>query len=388
MSNFNSDFYRQLTPLQQFEDFAGSSNFKQLPPDWVIFITDIENSTTAIEQGKYKEVNLVGAASITVAMQALGTQEIPFVFGGDGASLCVQREQAETVATELAKLATLARNNFELDLRVARIPVTDVATAGKQVLVAKLEITRGKCIALFRGGGLALADRLAKESYEQYRIPPRTDSVDSLQGLSCRWSPMPSKKGVVLSLLVSARQASAMSVYGEVLQRIRGILEGDISSANPVYLESKNYKSFARAIREESAYHRRIFNYGFFKRLVDILLSVCIYRLGINPIAPFFNGNKYRNSIGEHSDYRKFDDVLRLIMDCSEQQHRELQDSLQSAYSKGQIYYGLFASTEALMTCFVENTAQGGHLHFVDGGDGGLAMAARQLKSQLPENQD
>ena len=35
------------------------------------------------------------------------------------------------------------------------------------------------------------------------------------------------------------------------------------------------------------------------------------------------------------------------------------------------------------MTCFVDSTQQGEHLHFIDGGDGGLAVAAKQLKSQI-----
>ncbi|MDT8428065.1 MAG: DUF3095 family protein [Pseudomonadales bacterium] len=383
MSDSESGFYHQLIPLKHFEDFAESSNFKPLPQDWVIFITDIENSTSAIANGLYKEVNLIGAASITLTMQALGLQEIPFVFGGDGASICVHQDRADVVSEELARLASLASTNFGLTLRVARIPVKKIMDAGKQVLVSKLEITRGKFIALFHGGGLAMADKLAKENIEQFKVQPSSESIESLQGLSCRWSPMPSKKGVIVSLLVSARQDSEMAVYGEFLQRMRDILEGDIASANPVHLDSKNYKTFARALKEESAYHLHKFNYSFLKRVLGIVISVLIFRFGINPIAPFFDGAKYKNSISEHSDYRKFDDVLRLIMDCSEQQYQELQTCLDAAYRKGQIYYGLFASKEALMTCFVESSDQGGHLHFVDGGDGGLTMASRQLKLQL-----
>ena len=382
----DSDFYRKLTPLRQFEDFAAAGNYQELPPDWVVFVTDIENSTSAIEEGLYKEVNLVGAASITLTMQVLGSQDMPFVFGGDGATICVQQGQSDLVAAELARLVNLARTNFGLELRVACIPVSRITNSGRKVLVSKLEITPGKCIALFHGGGLALADRIAKDEYEQFGIAPSSESVASLQGLSCRWSPMPSKKGVVISLLVRARHDNDMSVYSELLQRIRDILDGDIASANPVYLDPANYKSFSQALREESAYHHRRFSYGFVKRIVDVALSVLIFRFGVNPIAPFFNGKRYKSTIAEHSDYRKFDDVLRLIMDCSEQQCHALQECLQAAYEKGEVYYGLHASGAALMTCFVENTNPGGHLHFIDGGDGGLAMASRQLKAQMAES--
>jgi len=39
----------------------------------------------------------------------------------------------------------------------------------------------------------------------------------------------------------------------------------------------------------------------------------------------------------------------------------------------------------ALMTCLVFDLEESRHLHFIDGGDGGLAMAARQLKAQQGE---
>ena len=39
----------------------------------------------------------------------------------------------------------------------------------------------------------------------------------------------------------------------------------------------------------------------------------------------------------------------------------------------------------ALMTCYVANLKPTQHIHFFDGGDGGYAMAAKQLKGQINE---
>jgi hypothetical protein len=41
-------------------------------------------------------------------------------------------------------------------------------------------------------------------------------------------------------------------------------------------------------------------------------------------------------------------------------------------------------SREALLTCIVQSY-NGNHLHFVDGSDGGYALAARALKQRLSE---
>ena len=50
----------------------------------------------------------------------------------------------------------------------------------------------------------------------------------------------------------------------------------------------------------------------------------------------------------------------------------------------GRLAYGLHRSSAALITCLVRSYA-GQHLHFVDGADGGYALAARELAAQLEE---
>lgn len=354
-----------------------------MPEDWTVFIADIKNSTQAIERGRYKEVNLIGAASITLCIQALENTEFPFIFGGDGASLCIPPQYSETVSQELAKLIRFAKDNFALKLRIAKIPASTIYQGGKELLVAKLEITEGRCISLFRGGGLDYADQIAKQKNTQYKLKAHAKSVTELKGLSCRWSPIPSNKGNIVSMLVVARGADANHVYQDILSRIRNIINCSIEEANPINLHYRQYKSFWEALKDEYRYHERLLSAAFFKRIIDIVLSVLIFRHRFNPVFFLFKDKQYSESINQHSDYRKFDDTLRLIIDCRESESTALQAELEKAYLNGHIYYGLFVSENALMTCFVESTQQGEHLHFIDGGDGGLTMAAKQLKSQI-----
>lgn len=382
------NFYTELESFTTFEDFTMAGKYQPMPDDWLVVVADIRNSTEAIDKGLYKEVNLIGAACITQSIQVVDIQDLPFVFGGDGAMLCIPPSEAAAVTGQLAGLQKLGRDNFGLELRVALIPLQDLRDRRADVLVAKLEITAGKCIALFRGGGLAMADRLAKEEYARYGIPPATTALDNLNGLSCRWSPVPSRKGKVISLLVMARDTQtsdtrAMEVYREVVNQFRAILGRELSKANPVLGNLVNYKTVAQALRDEVKYHKSWFSRSFLIRIADILLAVPMFRHGINPIAPKLNAKNYRDAISGHSDFRKFDDTLRLILDCSHDELVRLQSLLDEGYRAGHFYYGLYASDEALMTCFVETTRQGGHLHFIDGGDGGLAMAARQMKMQI-----
>ncbi len=379
----SKDFYSKLESFGQFEEFTRKEIYHALPEDWVVVVTDIRNSTKAIDDGLYKEVNLIGAASITQAMLSLDSQNIPFVFGGDGASLCIHQKDSDAVAKQLGKLQVLSQQNFGLELRVAIISIRDIRRCNFDVLVVKLEITKGKYIALFRGGGLAQADTLAKQQYKKYAIAAISDELDSLSGLSCRWSPIPSRKGKVVSVLVMARDIGAMNVYQELISKFRLILRREISESNPVLDNLVQYKSVKQALAEELKYHRSCFSKSFLFRLIDIILAVLIFKHRVNPVSHAFDSKQYLESIGTHSDFRKFDDTLRLIMDCSAEELESLKSMLDKSFREGVLFYGLYSSDQALMTCFVETTRQGGHLHFIDGGDGGLAMAAKQLKVQI-----
>jgi len=56
---------------------------------------------------------------------------------------------------------------------------------------------------------------------------------------------------------------------------------------------------------------------------------------------------------------------------------------LEGLRQQGEIYFGVRVSDASLMTCYVRSTEPGEHIHFVDGGDGGYAMAAKEMKAQM-----
>jgi hypothetical protein len=104
-------------------------------------------------------------------------------------------------------------------------------------------------------------------------------------------------------------------------------------------------------------------------------------RYGVKP--GFYDPAAYAQSIPGHSDYRKFDDTLRMVVDCDQAQVKDIKIFLEGLRVRGAIHYGLHESTNSLITCYVRGTDPGQHIHFVDGGDGGYAMAAKQLKAQI-----
>ena len=105
------------------ENLVYNENYFSLPEDWSIIITDVEGSTKAIEQGRYKDVNVVGMGSIISTQNACGSTEIPFIFGGDGATLFIPNDKVSAVRESLAFSRQCALRDFKPDLRVAIIPM-------------------------------------------------------------------------------------------------------------------------------------------------------------------------------------------------------------------------------------------------------------------------
>ena len=100
-----------------------------MPDTWWIALCDVVMSTRAIEDGRYRSVNIAGAALITAVKNALPGADLPFVFGGDGATLLVPPEHRDTVEAVLAETVMWVREALGLDLRAALIPVAAVREA-------------------------------------------------------------------------------------------------------------------------------------------------------------------------------------------------------------------------------------------------------------------
>jgi len=118
------DFYRDLTVLESFAETIETARHTQVPGDWWIVVADVVGSTKAIEAGAYKKVNTVGVACIAAVINVDRSVEMPFVFGGDGATFAVPGSLLERIVAALREAQRLSRQSFELSLR----PITSTAS--------------------------------------------------------------------------------------------------------------------------------------------------------------------------------------------------------------------------------------------------------------------
>jgi hypothetical protein len=385
----SAGFYAALPSFGNFAEFTDPAHYHAAPKSWFVVITDIEGSTRAIADGRYKDVNMLAAAGIVAVLNAADGTEIPFVFGGDGATLLVPPGAETPVRRALAALIRLARDTFGLRLRAGIIPVADLAGQGRAVDVARFELSPGNHLALFAGGGAERAESLIKSSDGGgYRLSEAGGAAEDLDlsGLSCRWEPLPSRNGVMLSTLVQALDVSPESAaagYRRVMEGIVAALGASPDAGNPVSPETLRFRWPPRGLGLEA----RAISVGRPTMGLWLLLwtqSLLAYvatrlRLRVGP----FDARRYLRELQLNADYRRFDDTLRLVVDCTPAQADAIERFLQGLHERGNVAYGLHRSDAALMTCLVFSLERSDHLHFIDGSGGGFTLAAGQLKAQL-----
>ncbi|MBI4818685.1 MAG: DUF3095 family protein [Deltaproteobacteria bacterium] len=377
------DFFRGLTPFTDFLEFASANVYTPVPADGHLIVSDVEGSTQAIEAGRYKVVNMVGASTIAAVMNVYESLDLPFVFGGDGATVLVASEELPRIKEALRAVQRNATEAFGLNLRVGIVPVADVYAAHLELSVAKHALgSSGRCLAFFRGEGVDAVERWVKGG--KYLLEPgaEADLGSTLRGLSCRWAPIQSTRGHTLSILIKGRLKNDDAALRSVARRIDEIVDLSSPDARPANAESLEPESLADAAELEIAM-RRLRPKPLFKASVAVQMVAVRVMRRWNLKSDGIGFQDYMRDIPQHSDFRKYDETLRMVIDCTDVMRERIEQLLQSEYLAGRVFYGVHASKTALMTCFVQSLQKGGHLHFIDGGDGGYAAAARELKRQI-----
>jgi hypothetical protein len=370
-------FYTSLKAFSEFNEITSDNHFVPLPSTWHIVMTDVKGSTQAISEGRYKDVNTLGAASIVVAIKVLRMRDFPFVFGGDGATMLIPDESLIEVMNQLMALKQLARDNFQMDLRVGSVKMIELINLGKSIEVAKFEMTQDCHMAILRGEGVTYAEKLIKNFPDRYGMNLMGQKEADLSGLTCRWKPIPSRHGKILTILIKAK--SDNQIYKKILNQFKNIFPEGLEELNPARTPGGKYKSILESIKNEIKYQRTPWSWSFFKRLFELIPAYFIFNLRL-PIPATRN---YVKATSAHSDFRKFDDMLRMVIDCSEEQFNQVKVFLEGLHKDQEIFFGLHESTHSLMTCFVEGLNQGEHIHFLDAQGGGYTSAAIQLKDQI-----
>ena len=380
MADTTDSFYPSIPIRRGFRSLMDPAQYTPLPDDWTVGIADIVQSTKAIAEQRYKAVNMAGAAVIAALTNALGGREFPFVFGGDGASFAVPPGDTDIAREALAATAAWANSELGLTLRVALIPIAAVRAQGCDVRVARYAPSENLSYAMFSGGGLAWADGAVKSgAFAVAPAPPGT--WPDLSGLSCRFQEFRAAQGMILSLIVLPAPGADAAAFRALTEGIVALVEASPDAGRPVPAQGPAMGWPPQGVELETRAAPGDQRLRRVSLLAKTLLYFLIMRSGLR-IGSFVPAT-YMRQVVANSDYRKYDDGLRMILDCTP----ALADALERrlAAAAGTARYGLFRQDAAMMTCFTPSPTRSDHVHFVDGARGGYAAAATALKAALAE---
>ncbi len=322
---------------------------------------------------------MVGAAVISAQINAHEDMGFPFIFGGDGAGFAVPPGWAQRSADALAAVQVWAREEFGMGLRTGMVSVAEIRTAGFDLRVARFLVSDGAEYAMFAGGGLNWAEARMKAG--AHTIPPAPPGTQpDLTGLSCRWSHMPSRHGTVLSVVILPGRDAAEDAFAGVLREVLEVAGGLDRAGHPAPETGPGTSWPPAGATLEAHCQRRGKSLGGARRkvLLESLVAWLLIRTGWK--IGGFDARRYQRMIGANADFRKFDDGLKMTLDCDARTEARLRAILDGAQRAGLVRFGLYRQDEAMMTCIVPSILTDDHVHFVDGASGGYTEAARQIK--------
>ena len=378
------DFLDRLPVFSEFEDVANPSRYMPVPEGWLLAVADVVSSGTAIAEGKYKMVNMAGAAVIAAVLNALGRADHPFVFGGDGAVIAVPGTAEGVVRDALANVATWIDEDLNLRMRVALVPVAAARAAGVDVGVARFRTSDDLTFAMFAGGGSAWAEAQMKAGRFAVTPGPPGSRAD-LSGLSCRWNPLDAVHGVIVSIIAVQRPGGDGAAFRSLVSDVVAMASAFGGTGNPLPEEGPRpvfwLGGMDAEVRAQAPAGKRFM--ARLKVIFEVSVSFLLHRTGLT--LGGFDARDYGRQLARNTDFRKFDDGLKMTVDVDEDGCARIEARLQQASDDGVCDFGIHRQTSALVTCIVPSILARDHMHFIDGGTGGYAQAAGRMKAKMAQ---
>ena len=370
-------FYETLPVTDDFARAVSGEAYRPLPDDWRVGFADVKGSTAAVAAGRYKAVNMIGAGVVAAVSNALQRRAFPFVFGGDGASFAVSSQDGPAAEAALRAMATFALEEFGFELRIAMAGMADLRAEGRDIRVARYGPSPHCVYAMFDGGGLRWLDGAAKDG--RFALEPAAPGTrPDLTDLSCRWGVTPARHGLILSLIVAARGDDPR--FGPFLAELVADLLALEEGGRPVTLDTLIGGPAGAAISLEAKVYAAAGASGFASRVK----AAAIFGLGFvfkafKLKAGGFDMPQYQADLIANADFRKFEDGLKVTLDCTP----AFADALEAKLAATPfVEWGVARQAGAQITCYSPFSFERGHLHFVDGAGGGYTMAAKDLKAR------
>lgn len=379
-TNFYANLEIRDTSLSAL--LGAEKNFKELPEDWYILVADIRNSTQAVKNGNHNHVNLVATGCVIAVLNLAETHNlnVPFFFGGDGATFLIPEVILAQSLSVLQKHNLNSEKNFGFSLAIGSYSIASVYKDNIGLKIARVKVNRVMNIPVVLGNGLQYAEEKIKNDPNIQEITPDSTPLD-LEGMECKWDRIkpPYKDQEVVSLIISGcEEADFSRVYSKVMKAIDEIY-GSIGKRKPISIKRLKIKAGLQRIKDEMKAKLGTWNFAVF------IKSFLIANFGEIYLKKTNAGKSYMLKLVELSDNLTLDGRINTVITGNSSQRKRLIKYLDKLENLGLIKYGHHVSKESIMSCYVKDMSSDQHIHFIDGGDGGYTKAANQLKLKFQD---
>lgn len=380
--------------LPVIRDFAAEASdprrYAALGDGWSLAVADVTGSTRLAGQGRHRDVNFVAAGVVAVLSDAVRMDGEPAAcqFGGDGAIAAVPPGREDAAQAALSALAHWSAEVMDVPLRVGLVPVRALLDQGLEVLAALQDVGNGNSFGLFLGAGVVAADAWVKED-ARWRLPPRPGPLPGLEAVSCRWNPVPPRRGTVLCVIVDAVDPGAAGLLE--LARVQRAIETIVPTAGAAPLGggerlAARWPPAWRSLWMEARGSRDGDMAGFGARAGRVAKALAgsgllAVMLAMGWKLRNFDPQSYRSRMAERTDFRKSAGGPRLVLDVTEAEADAIEELLARAAAAGSIRYGTARADATTVTCLVGDVTADRHVHFVDGAGLGFWRASVMLKA-------
>ncbi len=378
-----TNFYTKLPRLKgEIEQVVQNpSLYKDVPQDWFVLVTDVENSTPFVDSGRQQEVNLAATGSIVACLNVARPMgiDIPFFFGGDGATLIVPPAIVELCMDVLQQHSKRCESNFGFNLRVGNRPLSELKANGAVLKLLRFQRNKLHTMPIVMGDALKIAERSVKSSDDLITEALRKQALN-LDGMECKWDKIkpPEEWQEVVSFIITANRVGQQAqVYADVLRDFKNIY-GDDDQRSPLIPKHLN---MVRKIDQLKNEVKMKYNKVTGKRLIDSYGRNLVGRLYLKH---FSKGKNYVNELIQLTETLLLDGAINTIVSGNEKQRERMQTVLDKMENNGLINYGLHVSRRSVISCYVTGLDDY-HIHFLDGENGGYTKASKVLKKKLNE---
>ena len=362
--------------------------FTPVPKHWHIIVTDVENSTEAIKDGRHNDVNLAATGSIITVLNTIKSHQnpkekepspliIPYFFGGDGATFLIPKNLLEEVLMALNNYRIHIKKTLGLTLRVGSKEVNALYNEGYTIKIAKLKLNSDLTVPIVLGLGLKVAEKHIKKEFIDFNSYKKVEKVN-LEGMQCRWDmiPPPITDNKIVCLLINCEQEkNQIKIFENIMNCITDSF-GPLEERRPISSIRLRLDLTVEKIRKEM--YARLGKYNWIYLMKNWFLT----SIGGYYFKFFKSGKEYLKSVSQLSDTLMVDGAINTIITGNQDNIDRLIFKLDEMENAGHIKYGIHITYASIMSCFV-NDMKKNHIHFVDATEGGYTSAANMYKKKL-----